>query len=90
MKYEELKQILLQENEIEKIQRIKGYNVNDQNLPFGEIDVPKMPGYNFLKKEIFILVNIIAIQRCLTIHMSLLNLTICFLIPVHSMSMKQR
>ncbi|NTR76146.1 AraC family transcriptional regulator, partial [Enterococcus faecium] len=33
MKYEELKQIFLQENEIEKIQRIKGYNVNDQNLP---------------------------------------------------------
>ncbi|OTO86879.1 AraC family transcriptional regulator [Enterococcus faecium] len=50
MKYEELKQIFLQENEIEKIQRIKGYNVNDQNLPFGEIDVPKMPGYNFFKE----------------------------------------
>ena len=55
MKYEELKELLLQENEIEQIQRTKGYNVNDQNLPFGEVDVPKMPGSNFFKEgNIFI------------------------------------
>lgn len=55
MKYEELKNLLMQENEIEQIQRTRGYNVNDQNLPFGEVDVPKMPSSNFFKEgNIFI------------------------------------
>lgn len=49
MNYEELKALLWQENEIEKIQRTKGYNVNDQNLPFGEVKIPKMPSTNFFK-----------------------------------------
>lgn len=51
----ELKEILWEENEIEKIQRTKGYNVNDQNLPFAEVEIPKMPGSNFFKEgNIFI------------------------------------
>ncbi|EOH75974.1 AraC family transcriptional regulator [Enterococcus malodoratus] len=55
MNYEELKEILRQENEIEKIQRTKGYNVNDQNLPFEDVAIPKMPSSNFFKEgNIFI------------------------------------
>lgn len=55
MKYEEMKEMLRRENEIEKIQRTQGYNVNDQNLPFGEVAIPKMPSSNFFKEgNIFI------------------------------------
>lgn len=55
MKEIELKELLWQENEIEKIQRTKGYNINDQNLPFDEVEVPKMPSSNFFKEgNIFI------------------------------------
>ncbi|MBX8935516.1 AraC family transcriptional regulator [Enterococcus hulanensis] len=55
MKLEELKDLLLQENEIEKIQRTKGYNVNDQHLPFEEVEIPKMPSSSFFKEgNIFI------------------------------------
>lgn len=55
MTISELKEFLRQENEIEKIQRTKGYNVNDQNLPYEEVDIPKMPSENFFKEgNIFI------------------------------------
>lgn len=55
MLFNELKETLWKENEIEKIQRTKGYNVNDQNLPFGEVEIPKMPSSNFFKEgNIFI------------------------------------
>lgn len=55
MKDEALKELFLQENEIEIIQRTKGYNVNDQNLPFEKVDIPKMPSTNFFKEgNIFI------------------------------------
>lgn len=55
MKYTELRAMLWKENDIERIQRTKGYNVNDQNLPFGEVEIPKMPSGNFFKEgNIFI------------------------------------
>ncbi|MBO0450442.1 helix-turn-helix domain-containing protein [Enterococcus sp. MJM12] len=55
MEFSELEIILQQENEIEKIQRKEGYNVNDQNLPFEKVAVPKMPQESFFKEgNIFI------------------------------------
>lgn len=55
MTLEELYQLLQEENEIERIQRIEQRNVNDQHLPFGEIAVPKMPEANFFQNgNIFI------------------------------------
>lgn len=55
MRFSELKDMLWAENEVEQIQRTKGYNVNDQNLPFGEVEIPKMPSSNFFKEgNIFI------------------------------------
>ncbi|MHC5374969.1 AraC family transcriptional regulator [Enterococcus sp. LJL120] len=55
MNQQELKAILWQENAIEFEQRTQGYNVNDQNLPFAEIAVPKMPSDHFFREgNIFI------------------------------------
>lgn len=55
MNFDELKNQLWAENEIEREQRIEGYNVNDQHLPYDEEAVPKMPGKSFFKEgNIFI------------------------------------
>lgn len=55
MDFEELKEKIVEENDIEKIQRIEGYNVNDQHLPFDRIAVPRMPSGAFFKEgNIFI------------------------------------
>lgn len=55
MNLEELKKQLWAENEIEREQRVEGYNVNDQHLPYDEEAVPKMPGKSFFKEgNIFI------------------------------------
>lgn len=55
MNFEELKQLLWKENDIERVQRIEGHNVNDQNLPYEEIKVPRMPKERFFKEgNIFI------------------------------------
>mgnify|MGYP001363719786 CR=1 FL=1 len=55
MDFNELKKQLWAENEIEQEQRIEGYNVNDQHLPYEEEAIPKMPGESFFKEgNIFI------------------------------------
>lgn len=55
MDLNELKRQLWAENAIEREQRIEGYNVNDQHLPYDEEAVPKMPGKSFFKEgNIFI------------------------------------
>ncbi|MGG5315301.1 AraC family transcriptional regulator [Enterococcus sp. AZ072] len=55
MDFTELKRQLRAENEIEREQRIEGYNVNDQHLPYDEEAVPKMPSESFFKEgNIFI------------------------------------
>ncbi|MGM0303953.1 hypothetical protein IGI66_003618 [Enterococcus sp. AZ048] len=55
MELSDLKKLLWQENEIEREQRLEGHMVNDQNLPYGEVEIPKMPSENFFKEgNIFI------------------------------------
>lgn len=43
MDFESLMQILSEEDSIEYEQRTKNYNVNDKNIPFGKVKIPKMP-----------------------------------------------
>ncbi|MDK1727990.1 AraC family transcriptional regulator [Dellaglioa algida] len=47
MDFESLKQILLEEDNVEREQRIEGHNINDQNLPFEKVKIPKMPEGDF-------------------------------------------
>lgn len=50
MKYEEILDMLLEESDIEKIQKHSGKNINDQNLPYEKVPIPKMPESNFFDK----------------------------------------
>lgn len=55
LKLNELSKVLGQENEIEREQRIGGYNINDKNLPYDEVEIPRMPSDDFFKEgNIFI------------------------------------
>lgn len=55
MNFSELKEFLWKENPIEMEQRLQGYNVNDQNLPFDKEVTPKMPKSHFFSEgNIFI------------------------------------
>ena len=55
MEFNELKELLFQENEIEVFQLETGKNVNDQNLPYGEVKIPDMPSKVFFNEgNIFI------------------------------------
>lgn len=51
----QLIKLLLVDNSIESSQKATGKNINDQQLPYGTIDIPKMPSENFFKEgNIFI------------------------------------
>lgn len=55
MDFQELKRKLWEENQIERLQRIDGHNINHLNLPFEKVEIPKIPGENFFKEgNIFI------------------------------------
>ena len=41
--FEQLKTFLMENNEIECRQQIDGQNINDQQLPYETVAVPKMP-----------------------------------------------
>lgn len=64
MDFNQLKIELFKENEIERIQRLEGYNVNDRQLPYDEVAIPRMPEEVFSSREIFLLINIIVILQC--------------------------
>ncbi len=53
--FEQLKTFLMENNEIECRQQIDGQNINDQQLPYETVAVPKMPKNQFFKEgNIFI------------------------------------
>ena len=53
--FEQLKIFLMENNEIECRQQIDGQNINDQQLPYETVAVPKMPKNQFFKEgNIFI------------------------------------
>lgn len=55
MDFQELKKILWVDNPIEAQQRLDGRNINDQNLPYDQEAIPKMPSEHFFKEgNIFI------------------------------------
>lgn len=55
MDFNELIEYLFEDNDVEKEQKVGGYNVNDQNLPFDKVPVPKMPESPFFNEgNIFI------------------------------------
>lgn len=85
MDFTELKRQLRAENEIEREQRIEGYNVNDQHLPYDEEAVPKMPSESFFKEGNIFINKHHRYSEMLTIRMSLWNLIICFPAAVFSM-----
>lgn len=85
--FEQLKIFLMENNEIECRQQIDGQNINDQQLPYETVAVPKMPKNQFFKEgNISLSINIIVTLKCLHIRMDLLNLTICCLVHVSNMS----
>lgn len=55
MNFQQLRAFLFEDNAIEVAQKLDGHNINDQNLPFDQVDVPKMPGEHFFREgNIFI------------------------------------
>lgn len=84
--FKQLKIFLMENNEIECRQQIDGQNINDQQLPYETVAVPKMPKNQFFKEGNIFINKHHRYAEMPHIRMDLLNLTICCLVHVSNMS----